>query len=592
MTLRTKNNLSKLTGIYVENFQSIKDGVFIELGGLVFIVGPNSAGKSSLIDALNIIRMAVDKNETKYVPGFWLQENKNKKLSDFPTIGVEIEVGKAVGGSGYTKEKRRQLEAWEDADDMVAADFFKSLEGKKIQVDFSGEFDTVRVAVDSVPLLEIIESSQVLYNNIDKRCTPAEEDSGEFEDNYIYGKLIIYKNNINAVNLFYSCLLLSADERFRDDYYTSEYLGNYHYPLFVEETSDTLVIYGINFNASRVHDENLVHLGYFVDSILQNRRLEKEFPLSRRKQDTHQSFLYDMFHKDSALYKENRNSRHSLYSRLSMAAKEVNQLMEGLFFYLADAIETSHVKGDRTILSSKVPAYVAPFIAETFDCVQVDENIAKYAYQLAHKFSFSGFDKVNNLYETDFINVVFRTHLQSLKSYQVVPTIFHVKEKRSRKNKIRSDPNEIIFLKLTDVHDNYLGFEDVGSGISFVLPILTALWNSHLTIIEQPELHLHPRAQCELGDVLIAAKNGGSNSLVETHSEHLILRVLRRIREKTEKVNIPKNIDIMSSEVKIYYFEPLTSGFTSVKKIRIDKYGELLDIWPGGFFSERERELF
>jgi hypothetical protein len=63
----------------------------------------------------------------------------------------------------------------------------------------------------------------------------------------------------------------------------------------------------------------------------------------------------------------------------------------------ADAIETSHVKGDRTILSSRLPAYVAPFIAETFDCVQVDENIAKYAYQLAHKFSYSGFDKVNNL---------------------------------------------------------------------------------------------------------------------------------------------------------------------------------------------------
>jgi predicted ATPase len=591
MVLSTKENLSKLTGIYIENFQSIKDGVFIRLDGLVFIVGPNSAGKSSLIDALSIIRMAVGKNETKYVPGYWLNENRNYNLRGLPTIGVEIEVGKTAGGLGYTNEKARQLTAWRDSDN-TAVDFFKSISGKRIQVDFSDEFETVRVAIDSVPLLEIIEKSEVLYNNFDKKCNTAEQDSGEFEDNYIYGKLVIYKNNLDAASLFYSCLRLSADERYKDEYYSSEYIDSYHYPLFVEESSDTFTIYGVNFNVSRVHDDNLVHLGYFADSILLNRRFAKDFPLNRRKQNAHQRYLYDMFHEESECYKKNRNSRANLLSRLEMAANEVNEFMEGLFFYLADAIETSHVKGDRTILSSGLPAYVSPFISETFDCVQVDENIAEYAYELAHKFPHSGFNKLNLLHAFDFVNFAFRRYLHSLKSYQVVPTVYQVKEKKSQRGKIRPDLDEIIFLKLKDVKDNYLGFEDVGSGISFVLPILTALWNSHFTIIEQPELHLHPRAQCELGDVLIAAKNGGSNSLIETHSEHLILRVLRRIREKTEGINISKNIYIENSEVNIYYFEPLDSGFTRVKKIRIDKFGELLDIWPGGFFSEREGELF
>ena len=45
-------------------------------------------------------------------------------------------------------------------------------------------------------------------------------------------------------------------------------------------------------------------------------------------------------------------------------------------------------------------------------------------------------------------------------------------------------------------------------------------------------------------------------------------------------------------EMRIYYFQPQPDGFTKVKEIRVDKYGELLSSWPGGFFSEREKELF
>ena len=43
---------------------------------------------------------------------------------------------------------------------------------------------------------------------------------------------------------------------------------------------------------------------------------------------------------------------------------------------------------------------------------------------------------------------------------------------------------------------------------------------------------------------------------------------------------------------RIYYFEPQPEGHTEVKKIRVDRHGELMDIWPNGFFSERDSELF
>ena len=156
-----------------------------------------------------------------------------------------------------------------------------------------------------------------------------------------------------------------------------------------------------------------------------------------------------------------------------------------------------------------------------------------------------------------------------------------------------ADPSDkFIFLKVKHKNKENLGFQDVGSGISYVFPILSSLWQSKLSFIEQPELHLHPSAQCELGDVFIAAYNKGSMAVVESHSEHMLLRILRRIRETTNEFLMPKELKFTANDLRIYYFKPEPNGFTTVKEIRVDEYGELLNTWPGGFFSERDRELF
>lgn len=78
---------------------------------------------------------------------------------------------------------------------------------------------------------------------------------------------------------------------------------------------------------------------------------------------------------------------------------------------------------------------------------------------------------------------------------------------------------------------------DTGVGISQVVPVIVAALsaNRRKWIIEQPELHLHPKAQAELGDLFIQGSqtSQGPNHwfIIETHSEHLILRLLRRVRE-------------------------------------------------------------
>jgi len=82
-----------------------------------------------------------------------------------------------------------------------------------------------------------------------------------------------------------------------------------------------------------------------------------------------------------------------------------------------------------------------------------------------------------------------------------------------------------------------VSFRDIGLGTSQMLPIvISALSNRNkLIAIEQPEIHLHPALQAELGDLFIESALGenGNHFILETHSEHLILRIMRRIRETT-----------------------------------------------------------
>jgi hypothetical protein len=116
---------------------------------------------------------------------------------------------------------------------------------------------------------------------------------------------------------------------------------------------------------------------------------------------------------------------------------------------------------------------------------------------------------------------------------------------------------------------------------------------SGLLAIEQPELHVHPALQVGLGDLFIdAVSRSGSRRivLVETHSEHLILRLLRRIRETTVG-ELPENATAFSPErIRVVYVESGAGG-VSIRQLRVDEQGEFKDRWPKGFFAERMEEL-
>jgi len=136
--------------------------------------------------------------------------------------------------------------------------------------------------------------------------------------------------------------------------------------------------------------------------------------------------------------------------------------------------------------------------------------------------------------------------------------------------------------------------KDVGIGISQVLPIivLALTKKAGLVTIEQPELHIHPAFQVALGDLFISqVKKKDIVFLLETHSEHLMLRFLRRIRETSENSLPPGKESLQPNQLTVYYVEQGQEGIL-LTKIRVDADGEFIDRWPKGFFSERAEELF
>lgn len=114
-----------------------------------------------------------------------------------------------------------------------------------------------------------------------------------------------------------------------------------------------------------------------------------------------------------------------------------------------------------------------------------------------------------------------------------------------------------------------LAMQDVGVGLSQLLPILVEVLRDYrgfgipgwdIVAIEQPELHLHPALQVALADLFISAKGGMRQLVIETHSEHLMLRCLRRIRETSDGELAPDAPTVTPDDIAVHFVEPSERG--------------------------------
>jgi hypothetical protein len=130
---------------------------------------------------------------------------------------------------------------------------------------------------------------------------------------------------------------------------------------------------------------------------------------------------------------------------------------------------------------------------------------------------------------------------------------------------------------------------DAGTGLAQVLPLLVQCALDQLRgraepalqIIEEPEMHLHPAAHAELADIYLGtAAATGTQFLIETHSETLLLRIRRRLAEN----KYPPDM------VAIYVVEQ-EDGASTVRRVGLDGLGNLDEDWPEGYFSQDYHEV-
>ena len=184
---------------------------------------------------------------------------------------------------------------------------------------------------------------------------------------------------------------------------------------------------------------------------------------------------------------------------------------------------------------------------------------------------------------------------------QLLKKTNHYMKKLALGYSIRQSENYEHRIQLYDeTHEIYLHPLDVGFGISQVIPVVVGTLDdtSQIFVVEQPELHLHPAAQVALGDVFIdGRKNGNRTMLIETHSEHLLLRLLRRVRETTRRSRYQTNDsektyhELTPNDLSVVYVRPTPAGVKFTPLTVTDK-GDFDAPWPEGFFEERDSEWY
>ena len=144
-----------------------------------------------------------------------------------------------------------------------------------------------------------------------------------------------------------------------------------------------------------------------------------------------------------------------------------------------------------------------------------------------------------------------------------------------------TDVRERFYEVIVKIGDSESALMDVGFGVSQVLPVIAMLLSAptgSIVLLEQPELHLHPNAQSALADLMLhAAEKRGLQLIVESHSEHLLRRLQRRIAEVEQAFARPENI-------KMYFCASGERG-SAICQVEVDKYGQIAN-WPPNFMGD------
>jgi predicted ATPase len=572
-----------ITKLELENFQSIKDRAQIEFGPITLLFGPNSAGKSTVFDALavieNILRSTPDSMEAAHnMIRRWAHRVNQAEVPNeiFMSLALETEfsidlgddLGVIFGAIGswspgivtYNRQKDRgelaEIPAW-----------VQQLENVTLRVEitggvqFGGTNERGDAHLDSLKILiggeEVMSTFSTGYGGVDG--------SGS--------------NNIKIANLSTLFHGAFADGAWDHPSFATEYVAdNVYFPEDDMSSRPHHYISHISRHDKELSDEGMhqwVSLFRFFSACILY-RLEGSIPLVSADRGIPGPADLSQF---VELEDSNNGGRGSSLFQATARSGDQSHFVK---------FENSNYgeRGSPHFQALACAAHAATLVEAHQKADSSSASIPRFDPE-------DTFLKEMLLKEAERfhqINKYLDEYLFIEKFYRVVGRSKLVIDMKSLEENLSTiGVNAHVDLSLVDADGNQLEFIDVGSGISYVLPWLTAITYPGLISIQQPELHLHPALQSKVADILISALSDGNKQLiVETHSEHLILRLLRRIRES---VDLDSPV-LTNEDLEVYYFEPSINEGSHVSRQAVTPSGDFYLDWPRGFFTERDEDLF
>jgi hypothetical protein len=580
--------MTKITAIELENFQSIERRTRIELKPITLLFGPNSAGKSTVFDALELIRVLLDPNEFDEVRASdmvnrWARRKGGDSSVREMSVAVEFvfnleelhdiwdDPKNWLGHYPRTETPGFWISRQDEDSDEKAQEF----DGSIVRIDLKLKVERkakgiecrlseCRCAIKGRPLLSITKSDPLDLNR------GASYIDGDAE----YGeRLLVVHDDFGFVSaaLLVQIHQLEAEEfgfLLRSTEYSQAVASG-----VVSRSLSPLNI-SVSFGMERLNwgglpqqiRRNACDILYYLGTILfKPLRGQPGTVKSDRRAPKPEEALTVVDLGLSGWWSRDAFSPSSPASLLRTMSVGIDEHFRGL-------AEAAHA--ELLLRTAGHDFWGGEHAAEH------TEPVRALAQTL---------EKVNHHLEKN----LFTEKLYKLFCASTVMVPIDLNEDDPWSYYALAQP-AAVRLFLHDGDDHKVELQDVGSGIPFVLPILYAAARGKLVNIQQPELHLHPALQSSVADVFIEELNGdfAPQFIIETHSEHLLLRMLRRIRDAEKGQCLSKDLSLTNDQLAVYYFDPQVNEGTIVSRQLVTPLGDFYTDWPRGFFAERNRDLF